>query len=71
MRPQKFSRGSYAVGNRGICQLIFVEDLRSDFLTRVPYPILMFLLISPSRDLLSLPYLNDYAVMDGTYNLRE
>ena len=31
MRPQKFSGGSYAVGNRGICQLIFAEDLRKRF----------------------------------------
>ena len=47
------------------------SELAYDIFDTFPYPILMFLLISPSRDLLSLPYLNDYAVMDGTYNLKE
>ena len=32
-------RGNICIGNPGICQLIFVEDLRSDFLTPFVYSI--------------------------------
>ena len=46
-------------------------ELAYDIFDTFPYPILMFLLISPNSQQSDLPLLDRYALMDGTYNLKE